>query len=996
VIASPLQILTTTLNDATAGAAYTATLAASGGSGTGYRWSLAAGSLPPGFSLDEATGTISSNGSPVAPAVTYALTVKVTDSSGAFTQGFLNFHVNPGAVTNGKKLGGCTSCQCADRCGEPISIGDGNMYDEVTDYATATANRLEFARYYNSLTAGSGTPTILGGGWRSTYDRYLSIAATSVAAERADGRVLMFSLNGDAWTTDSDVDARLARNGMTWTLTDSDDSVETYAQITPNLAHVTSIKSRNGYLQSLQYDASNQITAVTDSLGRSLGFTIESGLLQTLTTPDAQTFTYGYTSSGLTPGVPDRLASVTYSTTPATNQTYLYENAALPFGLTAIVDENGNRFTSWTYDLHGRALSSQHAGGVDLTTVSYNDTDGSRTVTEALGVQSVYRFSVLQNVPKLVRIDRLATPDSPAAARIFTYDANGYTASETDWNGNLTTYINDAHGQPINITRASGTPEAQTTEISYNPTFHLPAAILEPHLSTNFTYDSEGNLLTKILTDRTGQPNAGPRTWTYTWAGGLLASMKGPRTDVSQLTRFAYDASGTLVSTTNALGQTTRVTSHTGGGLPLTIVDANGVSTQMTYDARLRVLTATLNTAAGALTTSNTWDAAGNLVSVTRPDGSKLTSAYDPAHRLTGITDLLGDKISYTLDALGNRTATLFTDAANTLARTHSAAFDALGRMVQDTAGAGQVTTHAYDNNGNQTSLTDPLNRVTTRSFDTLNRLFQVVDPAGGVTTSRFDSRGVLYAITLPNDAVTEFQSDGFGQTHTTVSNDTGVTHDTYDLAGNLVEKADAAGAIIKYAYDALDRPLTITYPSDPAENVTFAYDEPGHGSGIGRLTSVIDSAGTLSRSYDERGNIISEVRVRSAATLLTSYSFDGADRLAAITYPSGLVVNYTRDSMGQVSGVSATPKNAAAPSPILTGIAYEPFGPAKGFTFGNGIAATRGYDLDYRLTSLIDGSALNLSYGYNAADDVLSIADSLQPSNSQSFDYDQLDRSIA
>ena len=74
------------------------------------------------------------------------------------------------------------------------------------------------------------------------------------------------------------------------------------------------------------------------------------------------------------------MSSAAYSTLPTTTRTYLYENPAFPAALTAIIDENGTRYTSWTYDSKGRALTSQHANGVDLTTVVYNDTDGSRTV----------------------------------------------------------------------------------------------------------------------------------------------------------------------------------------------------------------------------------------------------------------------------------------------------------------------------------------------------------------------------------------------------------------------------------------------------------------------------------------------------------------------------------------------------------------------------------------------------------------------------------------
>ena len=48
---------------------------------------------------------------------------------------------------------------------------------------------------------------------------------------------------------------------------------------------------------------------------------------------------------------------VSYSTTPGTGQSYLYENSTLPFALTGIIDEDGNRYATWTYDSSSRGLT---------------------------------------------------------------------------------------------------------------------------------------------------------------------------------------------------------------------------------------------------------------------------------------------------------------------------------------------------------------------------------------------------------------------------------------------------------------------------------------------------------------------------------------------------------------------------------------------------------------------------------------------------------------
>jgi RHS repeat-associated protein len=900
--------------------------------------------------------------------------------------------------------GDCERCNEARHpgqvvAGNPITISTGNKFEKVTDYRSSGQNPLSFSRYYNSLApAATLVPKMFGTYWTCTYDRYIVASGTRAAVERADGQGLTFTLSGGTWTSNTDVDVKLVQSGGVWTLTDVDDTIETYITASVNVGGVpvsygrlSTIRARNGYTQALTYNASNELASVTDSYNRSFSFTYSGGVISTLTTPDGLVLTYGF-NGGL-------LKSVEYSTTPLTSQGYLYENAAVPYALTGIVDENGNRFATWTYDAKGRGLSSQHGGGADLTTVSYDDTTGNRTVTNALGQQETYKFSVLQNVPKVTEIDRLASATTAAATRKFTYDANGYAASQTDWNGNLTTYVNDVHGQPTTIVEASGTAQARTTTVTYHATFHLPVSIVTPGLTSVLTYDGGGELLTKTLTDTTAtivpySTSGTSRTWTNTWANFLLAAAKGPRTDLAQLTSFTYDVSGALTSVKNALGQITKITAHTGGGLPLTVVDPNGVTTNLTYNARQWLLTSTLSTTAGPLTTTLNYDAAGNLVKTTLPDGSALTNSYDTAHRLTAITELFNQSVSFTLDANGDRTESDLLSSSSTTQRKHSGTFDTLGRMLDDIGGVGQTTAYSYDGNGNALTISDPLAHVTQQAFDPLNRIIRTIDAAGGITKIVYDPHDRPVTVVDPNSGSTTFVYDGFGDVIQRISPDTGKTVYRYDLAGNLTQKVDATGATTNTTYDALNRPLTTTYPADAAENVAFTYDQAGHGFGIGRLTSATDAAGTLSRAYDERGNMLTEKRVHGAATLLTSFTYDGASRTSSIKYPSGWKVAYTRDAMGRITATNATSPGGATQS-IVSGIAYQSFGPVNAMTYGNGVGETRSFDLDYRLLNLSDtGTAAlqNLTYAYDAANNVSEITDGLTAANTQNLGYDVLD----
>ena len=920
------------------------------------------------------------------------------------------------SITNcetAKTLGYCAACAASaahpgePSGGDPITIGTGNLFEEATDYTTAGQNPLSFTRYYNSLGNifyGDTFATTLGVNWRGTYDSYLHITpatgqATSVVAERADGQVLNFTLNGSSWTTDTDVDATLTQSGSTWTLTDHNDTVFIYAANSSGEGMLNSITLRNGYTRTLTYSGS-QLQTVTDSYGRQLGFSYSSnGMLQTITTPDSLVLTYGFTAA--TGG--NQLISVSYNTSPVTSQTYVYENSAVPFGLTGIIDENNNRFATWTYDNAGRGLTSQHGAGTsiaDLTTLTYNN-DNTTTVTNALGVTDTYTFETLQGVPKVTQISRAATSTTAAATETFAYDSSGYVASETDWNGNQTAFVNDAHGDPTTINEAVGASAARTTTIAYDSTWvHLPESINTPGLTTSFTYNSSGEQLTKTLSDTTTTTapysTAGQtRTWTNTWSNSLLASVQTPNGDT---TKYGYDSTGALTSETDALNHVTQITAHTGGGFPETIFDANSVTTTLTYDPRLRLTGSTVSGTSGTYKTTWAYDAAGNLITTTLPDNSFLTNAYDTAHRLIQVTDALANYIGYTLDALGDRTQTNIYKSGGTITWHDFGTFDALGRELLDTAGAGQTTTRTYDPNGNVLTVEDGLNHTTTLTYDALNRLSTSTDANGGATKRAYDTHDRVISVTDADTNTTAYVRDGFGDVTQLTSPDSGIAVFHYDADANLTGKTDALGVVTNQTFDALDRPLTTTYPADAAENVTYTYDQTGTGFsfGIGQLTSVTDGAGALTRAYEERGNLSTEVRKNGNSTLTTGYSYDGANRVASMIYPDGTLVTYQRDAAGYIATVRATPSGSATATTIAT-LSHQPFGPQSAVIYGNGIAETWTYDDAYRPTNIIDalsGANLqNLTYTYDNANNVKSITDATNAANGQTLGYDVINR---
>ncbi|MDJ0889632.1 MAG: DUF6531 domain-containing protein, partial [Gammaproteobacteria bacterium] len=879
--------------------------------------------------------------------------------------------------------------------GNPIQPGQGNKQLTERDWGPVGPGALALTRSYNShgyyRPRGSAERPTGGFGryWRMTYDARLYPSDGYVAAQRPDGRIQYFDASGRALLAYGGAQAHLeALSGnQGWRYRGSDDALETYDAG----GRLMSITRRGGHTLRLDYglmpaeggDADpDTLDRVVGPFGRMVAFFHDAQRrLVTVTAPDGSAYRYGYDTH-------DNLISVVFpDDTPdddSDNPTrrYHYEDARFVHALTGITDENGVRYATYAYDDRGRAVSSEHAGGAGRVEISYHD-DGSRTVTDALGSASTYRFDLVSGVVKPTSVTR-ACATCGAGGQASTYDANGFLASRTDFNDNLTTYEHNARGLEISRTEAAGTPNARTLRTEWHSEFRLPVRMHEPGKETAYSYDAEGRLLSRTETDTA---TGASRTWSHRYTPeGLLAATDGPRTDVADVTVYTYDADGNRVRITNALDQATDVTAHDALGRPLTVIDPNGLVTRLAYGPRGRLLTRDV----GGAVTRFDYDGAGNLVRLDMPNGASLEYVYDAAHRLIAVVDGLGNRIDYTLDARGNRLKEEFSDPLGILTRTRSRVYDQLNRLVEEFGASGLSTVYRHDAEGNLTHTTDPNGHPTTYGYDTLNRMVRILDPLGKQTDHRYDARDNLTAVSDARGNITSYDYDGFGDQIEEKSPDRGRLVYRHDAAGNRIRRTDAREVTATYAFDALNR-VTGTGYSDPNESVSYEYDQGENG--IGRLTRISDASGTTEYTYDLRGNLLSEIRTVDGLEHRIDYRYDASDNLISLSYPSGRTVSYGRDSAGRIVEVTTTHNGQL--QVLARDIQYLPFGPLKTLVFGNGLILNREYDADYRLSAQRTGRVQHLDFAFDPAANIIGISDGEDASRSQRFAYDELDRLV-
>ncbi len=881
---------------------------------------------------------------------------------------------------------------CKTCFGDSIYAATGQKAQVETDYSSASG--LGFTRTYrsnngfvastltqsfvdNSLPAGATSTQCYPAHWTygsangSSCFPYISVfpnvnnGVPLYQLQTEDGRSIAFSGPNTAVTQAADINDRvtqIAFNGASaWQVKREDDSVETY-----NSSGVLLQKTlRGGKVLTYVYSTSSTplnvapypglLLTQSDAFGHTLNWQYNSsGQMSQMTDPAGGIYQYTYTTG-------QNVTRIMYP--DGSSKSYWYNESAntgganLPTALTGITDENGVRYATFQYNSAGLAVSTQHAGGVESYTFNYPYTaftgqNYTATVTDPLGTARTYNFR--ENYLSYNLDTSQAQPAASGTGTVTqseTYDANGNPATLSDFNGNVTYSVYDlTRNLETSRTEAYGTSQARTITTTWDPNWRKPDLITEPNRTTAFTYDSLGNVLAKTITDISVTPNVA-RTWTYT-----------------------YDSYGRLLS---AQGLTTFNT-YNAHGQPLTMTDPNGVVTTLTYDLRQRLTSRRI----GTETTAYSYTPTGLLQTVTLPDTSTITYGYDAAHRLTDITDGIGDHIHYTLDNLGNRAAENTYDPSSTLKRTHTRVINTLNELSQEINAAGTAavtTTLAYDNNGNVLSSAAPLSRNTVNQYDALNRLQQITDPNAGITQLGYDANDNLQTVIDPRNLTTTYTHNGFGDVTQLVSPDTGTSLSTYDSGGNLKTSTDARGAVATYTYDALNRVSQVVYPD---QTINLSYDAGTNG--VGRLAGASDANHSLSWTYDALGRVTGKGQTIGTVTKSVGYAYANGDLTSLVT-PTGqtLVYGYTNHRITSITVNGTT---------ILSGATYDPFGPATSWTWGNGTSASRAFDQDGNLTQL-QSAGETYSYSYDDAFRIIGIANTAKGNLSWSYGYDSLDR---
>lgn len=433
-----------------------------------------------------------------------------------------------------------------------------------------------------------------------------------------------------------------------------------------------------------------------------------------------------------------------------------------------------------------------------------------------------------------------------------------------------------------------------------------------------YTYDSKGNVLT--TTNSRGVVTT--YTWDYTsFFFGRLTSIQVAGKPATTITYF--EPSGLIDTVTTTLP----------GGVVGT------AATSYTYDALGNVLTVTTpgNNAVGSMTTTYNYTsdggysqsaALGQALTSTNNLGHVSHSRYDAQGRLVSAWDALGNTTDTTYDLAGAPLTVVSPATAQTGGGrgytehtylyvggplTSSKVYDESNSLVR-------TTTTAYGKDGEVLGVSGNIESAT-YTYDGAYRIKTVADGLGQTTTYTYNARGQVSQIAYPGGDTAQFTS--------------------FDDAGNPLTRVDGNSVTTNYVYnDDEDKLTEIQYPATPSLNVEYTYDA------YGRQDSMTDPTGVTTYVYGDLDEMLSKTTTftglsakvisygyyadgsRSSMTTPAgsfAYSYDGAGRMTSLTNPfsetsswtylnndwlltqtlgNGTVATYSYNALGQLLGL--------------------------------------------------------------------------------------------
>lgn len=476
----------------------------------------------------------------------------------------------------------------------------------------------------------------------------------------------------------------------------------------------------------------------------------------------------------------------------------------------------------------------------------------------------------------------------------YTYTFEGLLLSKTDALQQTTRYFYNEYQQLTYTINADGA----VTETQYNAqdqvdsvrrySNFLPKKMLatltiealKTHLSfikndlldetSTFEYNSLGQLIAQY------DGTHGRITSTYNAFGELEASTEQIDASHQQMTSYAYDRRGLLITQTQDVGGINRLIKTDYDAFGWLIKQFGGQTQAISYELNKRGERVYIFNASNNYKKTE-FDAFGRVLSESNYSHSRIIKEY------------AYDDKNNTLTLINSNNVQIITE------------FNAFGDKIKLIDANQNITTFHYDERGLLTHVDNPENTFKNYEYDNAGQLLWQTDEGGHKIVYTYDAQGhVLTQIKDPDglNYYTSYQYDAIGR-QLQVTENNRIKQFTYDDQGRLVKSCvDPHGLnqVTQFSYDARGLLLRQTEFNPQGKDKITAYQWDALGR---RVATIIDPDGlqlTTTYHYDDYDNLIAQTDANQNST---HFIYDVNNRCRYTINARGVVTEHFYDIDG-------------------------------------------------------------------------------------------------
>lgn len=847
-------------------------------------------------------------------------------------------------------------CEICSKIGNPFDVRNGAKYEHATDITFPFA----VTRNYSSKHRIAG---LLGKNWRTNFDKSMkaftnnNIVTSLVFTTPTSEYITMVSNDGVNFTAffRDQKKYKVKVNANIVQLTRPDSGIETYDMTTGRI----STEVFKGQTFNYVYYNNGLLSKVSDIFGRYVQFNYNSdSFVNQIVSYNGDTVSYTYYDSNI--------ATVKYNNIPQISYEY-----GLNGLITGKLDPNGIKFASFSYDEKGRGIENKHMtnDGHDIKKYTVSYTDNTTHVSQENGYVADYTMNTINYAKKITNMTGNGVSEDA------NFDQNGNGMFKKSQNGVVENYNYDPDGRMTFYMK-----DAKQVFINWNTDYNFIDQTIENtgngNRTTQYYQDANGN----DLGYRVIGNNVEAYLYRYRDSYGRLTSEQNEQGFVKTYTYYPIDTdltkSGFLKSITTNTGSSLVINSYDIRNNP-TSITVNGVTKNMTYDYKGRILTESIMTVANDYTNTNryTYDLDGNLTTSTMANGYKLTMNYDTAGRLLSIEDNMGGRSVFTPDDYTGEVLKADILQNNVLVRSRNKIVDTLGRTLE--AYNATIRTKQSINYSSRSDLPDSTTDANGISSNySYNMPGQVTSYTSGSdsVSKNYDVEGKLRSVSA-NNQTTNMDYDDLGRIVSINSPDTGTRSFTYDKSQDTYTDANLTLHTTSKGVGGL---VTSVMHVNNDSNFNYSNFENYEYDTYGRVTRIQSQYGEVTYTRNNLGQLIKKSQnnmFSGYVPFVVQYGYNNIGQKTTHTYPSGTVVTYEYNN-GFVTSIKVGGQT------IVSNVTYNTMlkEPVSWYLGSRSVVITK--DTDGLLTNFSENGIFNQQITTDNEGHILTLTDNLRNTN--------------